>query len=146
MGDKAIISEILEASHLTDTYRDLKAKDVIENLVKFKKDDAGSSVRYEGFRDEITGETAPPMGDGNDRKPVGRVHFGSTDDAASQKGATFTIDQAVDALGFGKFQIRLSILTGLAWITLEKTACRACESNTFYPTLPSVPTWRPMLY
>lgn len=30
MGDKAIITEILEASHLTDTYRALRPQDVIE--------------------------------------------------------------------------------------------------------------------
>lgn len=31
---------------------------------------------------------------------------------------TFTVDQAVDALGFGKFQIKLSIITGLAWVSV----------------------------
>lgn len=29
---------------------------------------------------------------------------------------TFTIDQAVEAMGFGRFQIKLSLLTGLAWV------------------------------
>jgi len=29
---------------------------------------------------------------------------------------TFTVDQAVDALGFGKFQSKLSLLTGLCWM------------------------------
>lgn len=29
---------------------------------------------------------------------------------------TYTVDQAVDALGFGRFQVKLSILTGLAWV------------------------------
>lgn len=30
MGDKAIITEILEASHLTDTYQTLRPHDFIE--------------------------------------------------------------------------------------------------------------------
>ncbi|XP_066974498.1 synaptic vesicle 2-related protein isoform X2 [Macrobrachium rosenbergii] len=29
---------------------------------------------------------------------------------------TFTVDQAVNALGFGKFQIKLSLITGLCWM------------------------------
>lgn len=29
---------------------------------------------------------------------------------------TFTVDQAVDAIGFGKFQIKLSFFTGLVWV------------------------------
>ena len=28
----------------------------------------------------------------------------------------FTIDQAVEKMGFGRFQIKLSLLTGLAWV------------------------------
>jgi hypothetical protein len=31
----------------------------------------------------------------------------------------FTVDQAVDKLGFGKFQIKLSLLTGLAWVHIR---------------------------
>ncbi|CAG0885264.1 unnamed protein product [Darwinula stevensoni] len=30
---------------------------------------------------------------------------------------TFTVDQAVNALGFGRFQIKLSLITGLCWMT-----------------------------
>uniref|UniRef100_A0A6A7G839 Synaptic vesicle 2-related protein-like n=2 Tax=Hirondellea gigas TaxID=1518452 RepID=A0A6A7G839_9CRUS len=29
---------------------------------------------------------------------------------------TFTVDQAVNALGFGKFQVKLSLVTGLCWM------------------------------
>lgn len=29
---------------------------------------------------------------------------------------TFTVDQAVNALGFGKFQVKLSLITGLCWM------------------------------
>jgi hypothetical protein len=30
---------------------------------------------------------------------------------------SFTVEQAVNALGFGKFQIRLSLITGLCWMS-----------------------------
>ncbi len=33
MGDKAILTEVLEASHLTDTYSDLTAKKIIKEFV-----------------------------------------------------------------------------------------------------------------
>lgn len=33
MGDKAILTEVLEASHLTDTYGDLTAKGIIKEYV-----------------------------------------------------------------------------------------------------------------
>lgn len=29
---------------------------------------------------------------------------------------TYTIDSAVEKMGFGMFQVKLSILTGLAWV------------------------------
>ncbi|KAL8559888.1 hypothetical protein ACOMHN_016934 [Nucella lapillus] len=29
---------------------------------------------------------------------------------------TFTIEQAIDQIGFGQFQVKLSILTGIAWV------------------------------
>jgi len=29
---------------------------------------------------------------------------------------TFTVAQAINALGFGKFQVKLSLFTGLCWI------------------------------
>ena len=31
---------------------------------------------------------------------------------------TFTIQQAIDNIGFGKFQVKLSILTGVAWVSI----------------------------
>ena len=33
-----------------------------------------------------------------------------------EQGATFTVEDAVETLGFGKYQFRLSILTGMAWM------------------------------
>ena len=32
------------------------------------------------------------------------------------QGRTFTVEEAVEKTGFGKFQWRLSILTGMAWM------------------------------
>ena len=29
---------------------------------------------------------------------------------------TFTVDQAVNATGFGRFQVKLSLITGLSWM------------------------------
>ncbi|XP_013392843.1 synaptic vesicle 2-related protein isoform X2 [Lingula anatina] len=52
------------------------------------------SVEFEAF---------PPEGDGGD--------------PGAPKEDTFTVEQAVDAIGFGKFQIKLSLLTGLAWMS-----------------------------
>lgn len=31
----------------------------------------------------------------------------------------FTVDEAIDTLGFGKFQIMLSLLTGFAWVRIS---------------------------
>ena len=31
---------------------------------------------------------------------------------------TFTVDQAIDRIGFGRFQLKLSLLTGLAWVCI----------------------------
>lgn len=30
---------------------------------------------------------------------------------------TFTVGDAVEALGFGRFQVKLSLLTGMAWVS-----------------------------
>ena len=32
---------------------------------------------------------------------------------------TFTVQEAIDQIGFGKFQVKLSILTGFAWVSDE---------------------------
>ena len=34
----------------------------------------------------------------------------------NEQGHTYTIEDAVEQLGFGKFQFNLSILTGMAWM------------------------------
>ena len=38
------------------------------------------------------------------------------DQATHDQGRTFTVEEAVEKIGFGKFQWRLSILTGMAWM------------------------------
>ncbi|VDM49311.1 unnamed protein product [Toxocara canis] len=70
-------------------------------LKQLKPSHHEGSVKYEG----LDGET---------------VHIGEPEDALQppspdKKPTSFTVDEAVELLGFGKFQIKLSILTGLAW-------------------------------
>ncbi|KHN77735.1 Putative transporter [Toxocara canis] len=73
-----------------------------ENNDVLKPSHHEGSVKYEG----LDGET---------------VHIGEPEDALQppspdKKPTSFTVDEAVELLGFGKFQIKLSILTGLAWM------------------------------
>lgn len=102
MGDKAILTEVLEASHLTDTYSDLTATNIIKQF-KGTGLEGGSSVRYEGI-------------DGDN------VNIKEPDDARNYKSSggtipdVFTVDDAVEHLGFGNFQLMLSLFTGLAWM------------------------------
>uniref|UniRef100_A0A915ALZ4 Major facilitator superfamily (MFS) profile domain-containing protein n=1 Tax=Parascaris univalens TaxID=6257 RepID=A0A915ALZ4_PARUN len=72
-------------------------------VVKFKPSNHHEgSVKYEG----LDGET---------------VHISQPEDAQQppspeKKPISFTVDEAVELLGFGRFQIKLSFLTGLAWM------------------------------
>uniref|UniRef100_A0A1I7XJF5 MFS domain-containing protein n=1 Tax=Heterorhabditis bacteriophora TaxID=37862 RepID=A0A1I7XJF5_HETBA len=94
MGDKVILTEVLEASNLTEAYVDLTTKSLIKELRHVRED---SSVRYSGLED--------------------RAELGEPEDQSSPApSGRFTVDDAVEALGFGRFQIKLSILTGLAWM------------------------------
>lgn len=45
----------------------------------------------------------------DDGKSIKQLNMNSTED-------TFTVDEAVEYFGFGKFQVILSFLTGLAWV------------------------------
>uniref|UniRef100_A0A1I7YY89 MFS domain-containing protein n=1 Tax=Steinernema glaseri TaxID=37863 RepID=A0A1I7YY89_9BILA len=57
-----------------------------------------STIRYEGLQDEkVEIETER------------RVE-------APESEQTFTVDDCVEYLGFGRFQLKLSILTGIAWM------------------------------
>ncbi|CAB3402973.1 unnamed protein product [Caenorhabditis bovis] len=95
MGDKAIITEVLEASKLTDAYTDMTPKTLIKEIRHVGDD---WTVRYSDL---------------DDRRVLGEP---SDQTNSYEEEKTFTVDDAVEALGFGKFQIKLSILTGLAWM------------------------------
>ncbi|EGT56656.1 hypothetical protein CAEBREN_14991 [Caenorhabditis brenneri] len=94
MGDKAILTEVLEASNLTEAYVDLTAKQLIKEIRHVGDDFA---VRYSNL---------------DDRNELGEP----TDQRSPDQEKTFTVDEAVEALGFGRFQLKLSILTGMAWM------------------------------
>uniref|UniRef100_A0AC35U0J5 MFS domain-containing protein n=1 Tax=Rhabditophanes sp. KR3021 TaxID=114890 RepID=A0AC35U0J5_9BILA len=96
---KCLLTEVLEASHLTDTYSNLTAKNIIKQL---KSGHDGFSVRYEN----IEGDNGVNMS--SDSYQI------ETKDAS--KHQDFTVDEAIEILGFGRFQIKLSLLTGLAWM------------------------------
>ncbi|CAD5217517.1 unnamed protein product [Bursaphelenchus okinawaensis] len=101
MGDKVILTEVLEASHLTDTYSNLTAKSIIKQL-RTGGDEPGQSVRYEGL-------------DG-DMLEIREPEDAQEAESSNIQNDSFTIDEAVEFLGFGKFQLTLSFLTGLAWM------------------------------
>jgi hypothetical protein len=82
-------------------------------------DNASTSVRYQGLREDHHSE--PQFGSITDTS--------TTADTTAVNGGwfdyfyilclfadTFTIDEAVEMLGFGMFQVKLSLLTGLAWV------------------------------
>ncbi|CAI5446212.1 unnamed protein product [Caenorhabditis angaria] len=95
MGDKVILTEVLEASNLTETYADLTAKSLIKEIRHVGDDFV---VRYSNL---------------DDRAELGEPSDQTT---SEQDEKTFTVDEAVEALGFGRFQLKLSILTGMAWM------------------------------
>lgn len=65
----------------------------------------GGSVRYEG----LEGDTVQI------KEPEDAIRTAT--DASGRD--SFTVDDAVEYLGFGKFQAKLSILTGLAWVSID---------------------------
>ncbi|KAF6278582.1 SV2 related protein [Rhinolophus ferrumequinum] len=86
-------------------------------VVKFRRtgesarseDDAASGeheVQIEGVR---AGLEAVELDDG---AAVPKEFANPTDD-------TFMVEDAVEAIGFGKFQWKLSVLTGLAWASIS---------------------------
>ncbi|KAK0417939.1 hypothetical protein QR680_013289 [Steinernema hermaphroditum] len=102
MGDKAILTEVLEASNLTDTYSNLTSTSILRQL-KHTSTGSGShhnesAIRYEGLEDE--------------KVEIEAEH--RVEEAPSEQ--TFTVDDCVEYLGFGRFQVKLSILTGIAWM------------------------------
>ena len=119
MGDKAILTEVLEASRLTETYSTLTASNLIDQYLPRSesikilspqrlKGTAGSHpVHYEGI------DGANGSGD--------QVRIGQPDDASGHEVGgvpdVYTVDDAVEYLGFGRFQLLLALLTGLAWVS-----------------------------
>eukprot|EP00080_Pristionchus_pacificus_P017553 PDM77573.1 svop-1 [Pristionchus pacificus] len=99
MGDKAILTEVLEASHLTDTYGDLTAKGIIKELRNVHSEEP--SVRYSNLEDG--------------RGPMDTSSTVTTP-GGTERRKTYTVDDAVETLGFGRFQLKLSVLAGLAWM------------------------------
>uniref|UniRef100_A0A8C1YM73 Synaptic vesicle 2-related protein n=1 Tax=Cyprinus carpio TaxID=7962 RepID=A0A8C1YM73_CYPCA len=85
-----------------------------DRVVKFRR--TGESTRSEdecGGREEVLqvegGRTDMESVSLADAAPVPREFANPTDD-------TFMVEDAVEAIGFGMFQWKLSILTGLAWM------------------------------
>ncbi|EYC04008.1 hypothetical protein Y032_0090g2363 [Ancylostoma ceylanicum] len=99
MADKVILTEVLEASNLTETYAEFTAHTLINELRHVRDD---PSVRYFGLDDRAE------LGEPADQQT-------SREEAIREDG-TFTVDDAVEALGFGRFQVKLSLLTGIAWM------------------------------
>uniref|UniRef100_A0A8R1HUC3 MFS domain-containing protein n=1 Tax=Caenorhabditis japonica TaxID=281687 RepID=A0A8R1HUC3_CAEJA len=95
MGDKAILTNVLEASNLTEAYVDLTAKQLIKEIRHVGDDLA---VQYSNLDDRME------LGEPSDQR------------SPTDGEKTFTVDDAVEALGFGRFQLKLSILTGMAWM------------------------------
>uniref|UniRef100_A0A915EIF3 Major facilitator superfamily (MFS) profile domain-containing protein n=1 Tax=Ditylenchus dipsaci TaxID=166011 RepID=A0A915EIF3_9BILA len=61
-------------------------------------------IRYEGIGDTVQ------IREPDDARPIKPITVGGI------SGDTFTVDDAVEYLGFGKFQLMLSLFTGLAWM------------------------------
>ncbi|KAI6240195.1 Synaptic vesicle 2-related protein [Aphelenchoides fujianensis] len=95
MGDKAILTNILEASNLTDTLRT-------------GGDDSRATVRYEGLDGDMLEIKEPD--DAN--RPPDEEGQGTS----APPGDSFTVDEAVEFLGFGKVPVDPLFLTGLAWM------------------------------
>ncbi|KAL8604650.1 hypothetical protein ACOMHN_013430 [Nucella lapillus] len=111
---------------------------MLSRLVKFRKDSPYEDLEGDDKVEmDITdmyreaGRTFPPMySSGSARAPTAtaRGHRqphspeggGDMTDLASvgarDSDETYTVEQAIDQIGFGKFQIKLSVLTGFAWM------------------------------
>nr|CAD2171043.1 unnamed protein product [Meloidogyne enterolobii] len=115
MGDKAILTEVLEASKLTDTYSSLTASNIIDQLKEIKSGSSHSttSVHYEG----LDGSNSQGGGDTNNvNVNIERQNNQKKEVTTNGVPDVYTVDDAVEFLGFGRFQILLAFLTGLAWM------------------------------
>ncbi|XP_040275623.1 LOW QUALITY PROTEIN: synaptic vesicle 2-related protein [Bufo bufo] len=84
------------------------------NVVKFRR--TGESARSE--EDNISGEHEIQIGPVHTDLEAVELEDGTTvpKEFANPTDDTFMVEDAVEAIGFGKFQWKLSILTGLAWM------------------------------
>lgn len=75
----------------------------------------GGGSKYEPMPDSrqslgsLSSQMAPAADPGDELEMTASTASVAPDD-------TFTVDMAVDRIGFGKFQVRLSLLTGLCWM------------------------------
>ncbi|KAG9487081.1 hypothetical protein GDO78_007121, partial [Eleutherodactylus coqui] len=83
-------------------------------VVKFRR--TGESARSE--EDNISGEHEIQIGPVHTDLEAVELEDGTTvpKEFANPTDDTFMVEDAVEAIGFGKFQWKLSILTGLAWM------------------------------
>ncbi|XP_070571836.1 synaptic vesicle 2-related protein-like [Ptychodera flava] len=82
-------------------------------FVKFRRfrDEEGSDYEHLGGEDQIEiSKGADANGGGPDSDELRKRAIESLDEDS------FTVEDAVEAIGFGKFQIKLSILAGLCWM------------------------------
>ncbi|CAK5006901.1 unnamed protein product [Meloidogyne enterolobii] len=114
MGDKAILTEVLEASKLTDTYSSLTASNIIDQLKESKSSSSHSttSVHYEG----LDGSNSQGGDTSNVNVNIERQNNQKQEVTTNGVPDVYTVDDAVEFLGFGRFQILLAFLTGLAWM------------------------------
>uniref|UniRef100_A0AAY4CHA8 Synaptic vesicle 2-related protein n=1 Tax=Denticeps clupeoides TaxID=299321 RepID=A0AAY4CHA8_9TELE len=81
----------------------------VSPVVKFCRTGESSRSEDESVRREHQVQIGPGQNDLDDGAPVPREFANPTDD-------TFMVEDAVEAIGFGTFQWKLSILTGLSWM------------------------------
>ncbi|XP_024154455.1 synaptic vesicle 2-related protein [Oryzias melastigma] len=84
---------------------------------RWKNPDEGDEAAFAGRSDEVQGtdseictvaSSSMDSGDGPDS-------VGSNKRTTTETG-TFTVDEALEAIGFGVFQWKISLLTGLSWV------------------------------
>ncbi|XP_076434942.1 synaptic vesicle 2-related protein-like [Babylonia areolata] len=108
---------------------------MLSRLVKFRKESPYEDLEGDDKVEmDITdmyrqaGRTFPPMYSSGARAPAAgatttaprarppQPSDGEATDGARDAEETYTVEQAIDQIGFGKFQIKLSVLTGFAWM------------------------------
>ncbi|PIO30811.1 hypothetical protein AB205_0030220 [Aquarana catesbeiana] len=115
-------AEQLQHSHqqAPSLSQDLISKGIISfiSVVKFRR--TGESARSE--EDNLSGEHEIQIGPVHTDLEAVELEDGTIvpKEFANPTDDTFMVEDAVEAIGFGKFQWKLSILTGLAWASNNK--------------------------